>query len=157
MCDGLHSIYQRCIIAFIWVSISFGNSNCFVLLFTRLSRKVLETTSLLHRLLIQSRLSLKWLNIVLDLNDVLCQCMERSTVAQYGRTFCDDQHIHSLQISILDSLNGVYCHPCVCKFLRFISNFAARIVIWSSMKRTTIEQVVCYLFHDLPPFFAILD
>ena len=51
----------------------------------------------------------------------------------------------------------MYCHPCVREFLHSISNFVARVVIWSSMKRTTIKQIACFLFHDLPALFAILD
>ena len=45
----------------------------------------------------------------------------------------------------------------VCEFLRSISDFAAQVLIWSSMKRTTIEQIARFLFYDLPAQFAILD
>ena len=69
---------------------------------------------------------------------------------------CEDQHLCSLEIPTLVGPKGVYCWPRVCEFLHFISNFAVHIVIWSSMKRATVEQVACYLFHGLSPSFAIL-
>ena len=90
-------------------------------------------------LAIQSRASSKWLNIVLDLNDVLYKCVERSAVVQHGHTYCDDQHMYSSHIPTLVSPKEVYCCRRVGKFLQFISDFVARIVIWSSIKRATIE------------------
>ena len=82
--------------------------------------------------------------------------MERSATSRHGRTFCEDQHVYSLWIPTLVGPKGVdYC-PCVREFLRFISNFAARVVVWSSMKRTTIELIARFLFHDLPSPSAIL-
>ena len=108
-------------------------------------------------LFIGSRLSSKWLNIVLDLNGVLCQCVERSSASQHGRTFREDQHVYSLQIPTLVGPKGVYCRPRVCEFLHFISSFAARVMVWSSMKRSTVELIVRFFFHDLPFPYAILD
>ena len=70
--------------------------------------------------------------------------------------FCEDQHLYSSEISTLVGLKGVYCRPRVREFLHFIGDFAARIVIWSSMNRAIVKQVVRYLFHGLSPSFAIL-
>ena len=83
--------------------------------------------------------------------------MERSTANQHRQTFCEDQHVYSLQIPTLIGLKGVYCCPRVCEFLCCISGFAAHIVVWSSMKRTTVEYIAHFFFHDLPSSFAILD
>ena len=52
--------------------------------------------------------SSKWLNIVLDLSGVLCQCVERSSVSRHGRTFREDQHVHSSRIPTLVGPKGVY-------------------------------------------------
>ena len=100
--------------------------------------------------------SLKWLNIVLDLNGVLCQCVERSSASRHRQTFREDQHVYSLRIPTLVGPKGVYCRPCVREFLPFISSFAARVVVWSSMKRSTVELIASFLFHDLPSPYAIL-
>ena len=72
---------------------------------------------------IGSRPSSKWLNIVLDLNGVLCQCVERSTASRHRRTFREDQHVYSSRIPTLVGPKGVYYCPCVCEFLHFISGF----------------------------------
>ena len=71
----------------------------------------------------------KWLNIVLDLKGVLCQCVERSSARRHGRTLREDQHVYSSQIPTLVGPKGVYCHPRVREFLRLISIFAARVVV----------------------------
>ena len=81
----------------------------------------------------------KWLNIVLDLNGVFCQCVKRSSASRHGRAFREDQHVYSSQIPTLVSPKGVYYRPRVCEFLHFISRFAAQVVVWSSMKRSTVE------------------
>ena len=78
---------------------------------------------------IGSRLSSKWLNIFLDLNGVLCHCVERSAASQRRRTFCEDQHVYPLRIPTLVGPKGIYCHPCVREFLCFISDFAAQVVV----------------------------
>ena len=64
--------------------------------------------------------------------------------------------MYSSRVSTLVGPKGVYCRPRVRKFLRVFCNFAAHIIIWSSMKRTAIEWVARSLFHDLPPPFAVL-
>ena len=102
------------------------------------------------------KLPSKWLNIVLDLNGVLCQCVERSSARRHRRTLREDQHVYSSRILTLVGPKGVYYRPCVCEFLRFISGFAARVVVWSSIKRSTVELIARFLFHDLPSPFAIL-
>ena len=90
-------------------------------------------------LAIRARPSSKWLNVVLNLNGVLCQCVQRSAAIQHGHTFCEDQHLYSSEIPTLVGPKGVYCRPRVQEFLCFIGDFAAHIVIWSSMNRATVE------------------
>ena len=72
---------------------------------------------------------LKWLNIVLDLNGVLCQCVERSSARRHGRILREDQHVYSSRIPTLVGPKGMYCRPRVREFLRLISGFAARAVV----------------------------
>ena len=113
-------------------------------------------TSHAPSLSIGCRLSSKCLNIVLDLNGVLCQCVERSSASRHGRIFCEDQHVYSSRIPTLVGPKGLYCRPRVREFLHFISDFAARIMVWSSMKRSTVELIARFHFHDLPSPYAIL-
>ena len=51
---------------------------------------------------------------------------------------------------------AIFTHPSLLEFLTAISMFGAYIFIWSSMKRSTIRQIVDYLFCSLPPSFEIL-
>ena len=104
---------------------------------------------------VQSRSTSKWLNIVLDLNGVLCECIEKSAAIRRGRTLLPEQHTYSSKVPTLIGPKGVFCRPRVREFLDGISEFA-RIVVWSSMKRSTVTAITNFLFHDLPPPFAIL-
>ena len=83
MCDGLRFVCQSYFIAFIRICICIDNSNYSILLFTRF---ILSGGDAIGAplLFIGSRVSLKWLNIVLDLNGVLCQCVERSATSRRG-------------------------------------------------------------------------
>ena len=83
----------------------------------------------LSLLAIQSRPSPKSLNIVFDLNNVLCKYVDRLVAVQHRRTFCKDQLLYSLQILTLVALKGINCHPPMLEFLHFISNFVACIII----------------------------
>ena len=102
------------------------------------------------------RPSSNWLNIVLDLNGVLYQCVERSSANRHKQTFFEDQHVYSLQIPTLVGPKGMYCRPCVCEFLHFISGFVAWVVVWSFMERSIVELIARFLFHDLPSPYTIL-
>jgi hypothetical protein len=41
-------------------------------------------------------------------------------------------------------------------FLSAISNFAAHVIIWSSIKRSIVVEIVDYIFHGLPKPVHIL-
>ena len=49
----------------------------------------------------------------------------------------------------------VFTWPSLLEFLIAISKFAARVIIWSSMKKSTVEEIVHYLFRGLPPPFEV--
>ena len=93
MCDGVRFVYQGNVIAFISICILTSNSNNIIYYIVLQIARVAVPPPLLA---IGSRPSPKWLNIVLDLNGVLCQCVERSIDAQHGHMFQVDQHLYSL-------------------------------------------------------------
>jgi hypothetical protein len=98
----------------------------------------------------------KWLNIVLDINGILYHCMEKA--ATRGMLFVNDvkQGIHSPTVSTIIEAKAVFTRPGLHEFFTTISEFAARVLIWSSMKRSTKEKIVQYLFCGLQPPFDIL-
>ena len=75
---------------------------------------------------------------------------------RHGRTYSEGHHMYSSEIPTLVGPKGVYCRPHMREFLKWVSDFAARIVVWSSMKKTIVLSIANYLFHGLPPSFAIL-
>ena len=99
---------------------------------------------------------LKWLNIILNINGILYHCMEKA--ATRGMLFVNDvkQGIHSPTVPTIVGPKAIFTHLGLHEFLSTISKFAARILIWSSMKRSTVEKIVQYLFRGLPLPFDIL-
>jgi hypothetical protein len=97
----------------------------------------------------------KWLNIILDIKGILCHYMEKVT---RGMLFVNDvkQGIHSPTVPTIVGPKAVFTRPGLHEFFTTISEFAARVLIWSSMKRSTMEKIVQYFFRRLPLPFDIL-
>jgi hypothetical protein len=72
--------------------------------------------------------------------------------------FCvyEREGIHSSTIPTIVGSKAVFTRPGLLKFLTEINKFAAHIFIWSSMKRSTVDKIVDYLFCSLPLPFDIL-
>jgi hypothetical protein len=98
----------------------------------------------------------KWLNIVLDINGILCHYMEKA--ATNRMPFVNDVRdgIHSSMVPTIVEPKAVYACPNLFEFFTTISKFAPCVFIWSSMKRFFVEQIVDYLFCGLPLSFDIL-
>ena len=65
------------------------------------------------------------------------------------------QGIHSSIIPTIVEPRAVFTSLGLLEFLTEISKFAARIFIWSSMKRSIVDKIVDYLFCGLPLTFDI--
>ena len=50
----------------------------------------------------------------------------------------------------------VFIHPGLLEFFIAINEFIVHVLIWSSIKRSTMEKIVEYLFCSLPLLFDIL-
>ena len=98
----------------------------------------------------------KWLNIVLDINRILCHYIEKVGTSKMPFVYDIEHGIHLSTIPMIVGPKAVYTHPGLLKFLTKISKFIARIVIWSPMKRSTVQKIVDYLFCGLPLPFDIL-
>jgi hypothetical protein len=98
----------------------------------------------------------KWLNIVLDINGILCHCMEKVGTSRVPFVYAERQGIHSSMVPTIVGSMVVFTHPGLLEFLTEISKFATHIFIWSSMKRSTVDKIVDYLFRGLPLPFDIL-
>jgi hypothetical protein len=79
-------------------------------------------------------------------------------VATRGMLFVNDvKHgIHSPTVPTIIGPKTVFTCPGLHEFFTTISEFATRVLIWSSMKRSTMEKIVQYFFRGLPLPFDIL-
>ena len=66
------------------------------------------------------------------------------------------QRIHSFVVPTIVGPKVVFTQPGLHEFLTAISKFTARVIIWSSMKRSDVEEIVHYLVRDLPQLFEVL-
>ena len=88
----------------------------------------------------------KWLNIILDINGILCHCMEKAGMSKMPFVYDVKHEIHLSKVPTIVGPKAAYTRPGLLKFLIEISKFAARIFIWSSIKRFTVHKIVEYLF-----------
>jgi hypothetical protein len=98
----------------------------------------------------------KWLNIVLDIKGILCHYMEKAGTNKMLFVYNVRQGIHSSTVPTIIGPKAVFTRPGLLEFLTEISKFVGRIFIWSSVKRSTVNNIVDYLFRGLPLPFDIL-
>ena len=73
---------------------------------------------------------------------ILYHCMEKA--ATRGMSFVNDvkQGIHSPTVATIVEPKAIFTCLGLHEFLTTISEFAAHVLIWSSMKRSTVEKIV---------------
>jgi hypothetical protein len=91
----------------------------------------------------------RWLNVILDLNGVLCSCIQKSTVTRRGpqqKPYYAEGFLHSATIPTCVGPKAVYVCPGLAKFIRRVFGFED-ITVWSSMMQSTAVEVIKYLLH----------
>jgi hypothetical protein len=81
-----------------------------------------------------------------------------------GEIYCQEQprqnapdmNLFSSLVPTIVGPKGVYTCPGLSEFLAIVKEVTTRIVVWSSMKRSTVEGVVKFLFNSLPQPFETL-
>ena len=99
---------------------------------------------------------LKWLNVILDINKNICHCIEKKVTNRMPFVNTVQQGIHSSMVPTIIRPKAIFIRPSLHEFLFAISKFVAKIIILSSMKRSTIKEIVHYLFHGLLQSFEVL-
>lgn len=94
---------------------------------------------------VQNRRPLKWLNIVLDINGILCETAHSPASSRGSGNRAE----FSATVPAYIGPKSVYTRPGVREFLADIKTFLNTVVIWSSMKKSNSEEIVKYLFRDL--------
>ena len=86
----------------------------------------------------------KWLNVVLDLNGILCVCLEARLMPR-GQAYVVGKKPHSGTVPFRAGPKAVYIRPSCQRFLTELGN-VADITIWSSMRVSTVKSVCDLLF-----------
>ena len=94
-----------------------------------------------------SRAVSRWLNVVLDLNGILCACKEYRYLPKI-HSWNPESNPHSSSVPAKIGPKVVYVHPSCSRFLSALSHFAD-IIVWSSMREPTTRQICEYLFRGL--------
>jgi hypothetical protein len=92
--------------------------------------------------------NLKWQNVVLDLNGILRICLEERLLPR-KQMYVVGKKPHFGTIPFLGGPKVVYIFPSCKRFLTKLGN-VTNIIIWSSMRVSTIKSVCDLLFEDLP-------
>ena len=117
--------------------------------------QVVEPTTVEHRAVVDvprapPRQSVPtWLNIVFDLNGILCAC-EEFRFRDSRLRFTNDMAPHSSTLPAHVGPKLVWTRPGCNLFLKALSEFAT-ISIWSSMKVATTRTIAHYLFRNVTP------
>ena len=94
-----------------------------------------------------SRAVSRWLNVVLDLNGILCIC-EKYRYLLKIHSWNPESNPHSSSVPAKIGPKAVYVCPSCSRFLSALSDFAD-IIVWSSMREPTTQQICEYLFRGL--------
>ena len=101
-----------------------------------------------------SRAVSRWLNVVLDLNGILCVCAEYKFLPRIA-AWNPESAPHSSSVPARIGPKAVYVHPSCSTFLSALSGFAD-ITVWSSMRELTVQKICEYLFRGLPMPLQVL-
>ena len=91
----------------------------------------------------RSRAVDKWLNVVLDLNGILCVCEDWKS-NRNSEHYNDVSAPHSATVVAIVRMKAVYVRPNCLTFLEELGKIAT-ISVWSSMKSSNIDGVMDYL------------
>ena len=98
----------------------------------------------------------KWLNIVFDLNGVLCH----SAMKLYGEKMNPYQVEDNVLCHRRPTIVGpkaVFARPNVGEFLREVSEIAHRVVVWTTILKHNAEGITGHLFNGCRPPYNILS
>jgi NLI interacting factor-like phosphatase len=97
----------------------------------------------------------KWLNIVFDLNGILCQCALKSYAAKMKPYQLED-NVLCHKVPTIIGPKAVFARQNVPEFLREVSRVANRIVVWTSMFKSNAEPIAGHIFSKSKAPFDIL-
>ena len=96
----------------------------------------------------------KWMNVVLDLNGILCVCEDWKSKGS-NKQFNHASEPHSATVAAIVGPKAVYVRPYCSEFLKELEKIA-HISVWSSMKKSTVVEICGYLFREGSLPFLVL-
>ena len=96
----------------------------------------------------------KWINVVLDLNGILCVCEDWKSKGLSHKKLRHFSQPHSATEPALVGPKVVWVRPNCSHFLVELGRFAI-VSMWNSMKKSTTDQIAQYLFRDTPSPFQV--
>ena len=106
-----------------------------------------------HRSL-RSGMAGKWLNVVLDLNGILCVTEDWKS-KWLGQVYNKKSEPHSATVAAIVGPKAVYVRPDCSTFLKELGKIAF-VSVWSSMKKSTVDEICAYLFRGEGSPFQVL-
>ena len=97
----------------------------------------------------------KWLNIVFDLNGVLCHTALKSYAAKY-KSFNVEDHVLCHRNPTVIGPKVVFARPNLGEFLQHVGMIAKRVVVWTTMLKRNAKPIVDHLFHGCAHPYDIL-
>ena len=94
-----------------------------------------------------STIPTRWLNLILDLNRILCLCEDWRSTSKY-MFFNEYSQPHLAVVPLVVGPKAVYVRPHCLTFLQDLDKIAF-ISVWSSMKKSTTEAICKYLFRGI--------
>ena len=98
----------------------------------------------------------KWLNVVLDLNGVLCETVAKSSLEGKVKFHSIRDNVYSWKQLTVVGNKAVYARPGVQEFLNVVTGVAKHVIVWSSMLHKNAQPVCVYLFQNTTPPFDVL-
>ena len=98
----------------------------------------------------------KWLNVVLDLNGILCEGVGRASLSKGMTTYDVKDNIFSDECPTIAGAKAVYIRPSLREFLAEILHIANCVLVWSSMLKKNAEPISEFLSQNSKPPFDIL-
>lgn len=98
----------------------------------------------------------KWLNIVLDLNGILCHTAFKSQINE-SKAYRLEDHVLSHKYPTIIGPKAVFARRNVGEFLRQVSLITDKVLVWTSMMKRNAEPIAGHLFRGCREPFDILS
>lgn len=98
----------------------------------------------------------KWLNIVFDLNGVLCEVTPRNFTDRKLRPYKVGDNVLCHRNPTIIGPKAVFARQNVSEFLREVFQIADRVLVWTAMLKSNAEPIAAHIFSQCRPPHAVM-